>query len=227
MTYEPLESVFNRHNTDKNSLFHNYTRQYDALLQEYRTKPIKYLELGVYNGGSLKAMREALAHATHIVGVDIEPTCTEHADPTRGVYVEIGDATSEEVVQRLTATYGTFDVILDDASHINKDVIKSFELLFPLLNDNGLYIVEDTVCYKHPFYVDQAYDNHLTYFFKYTGHLNQWRHDSTEEGSVRDNCVDPFKIQKKAATPFEQGIDTIQYGVSYVAIKKKVRAHWI
>ncbi len=63
--------------------------------------------------------------------------------------------------------YDSFDIIIDDGSHMNRDVIKSFELLFPLLNDNGIYIVEDTICYKSHHYIDTNYENHLQYFFKY------------------------------------------------------------
>ena len=79
----------------------------------------------------------------------------------------------------------SFDIILDDGSHSNKDVINSFELLFPLLNDNGLYIVEDTICYKSNSHIFQNYENHLQYFFKYTQYLNQWRWDSTKGSLYR------------------------------------------
>jgi hypothetical protein len=54
---EPLDTIFNKYDTDKNSFLHNYTRQYDELLKNFRDKPIKYLEIGVLNSGSIKAMR--------------------------------------------------------------------------------------------------------------------------------------------------------------------------
>jgi hypothetical protein len=98
-------------------------------------------------------------------------------------------------------------------------------LLFPLLNDNGLYIVEDTICYKSQPHIDSKYRDHLQYFFKYTQYLNQWRYDSRE--GIKDNCIDPFKIQKKTDNVFEYSIDKIEYGCSYIAIHKKVRKHWI
>lgn len=44
---ESLDAIFNRYDTDKKSTFHNYTRQYEALLQGYRSREIKYLEIGV------------------------------------------------------------------------------------------------------------------------------------------------------------------------------------
>ncbi len=37
-----------------------------------------------------------------------------------------------------------FDIIVDDGSHINKHVITTFNILFPLLNHGGLYVIEDT-----------------------------------------------------------------------------------
>ena len=44
---------------------------------------------------------------------------------------------------------------------------------------------------------------------------------------VKDNCVDPFKISKKTDNIFEYSIDKIEFGVSYIAIHKKIRKNWI
>jgi hypothetical protein len=222
---EHLDTIFNKYDTDKNSHFHHYTRQYNALLSEFRNKPIKYLEIGVFNGGSLKAMRETFQESPCILGLDIDNRCKMYEDAENNVFVEIGDATNPSFIEHIIAKYGSFDVILDDGSHTNKDVIKTFELLFPLLHDNGLYIIEDTICYKSKPYLFPNHENHLQYFFKFTQYLNQWRFDSTE--GVKDHCVDPFKILKKTDNVFEYSIDKIEYGCSYVAVHKKVRTHWI
>ena len=222
---DSLNIIFDKYNTDKNSSFHNYSRQYDTLLQNFRDKPIKYLEIGVFNGGSIQSVREAFKNATCILGLDIDKRCLVYQDTSNNIFVEIGDATDSNFIKTITEKYGTFDIILDDGSHTNKDVIISFELLFPLLNDNGLYIVEDTICYKSPNYINTNYVNHLEYFFKYTQYLNQWRFDSTE--GIKDHCTDPFKIQKKTSNVFEYSIDKIEYGCSYIAISKKIRTHWI
>ena len=69
---EHIDTIFNRHNTDKNPSFHNYSRQYNTLFKEYRDKPLKYLEIGVFRGGSIKAMREVFPNATCILGLDID-----------------------------------------------------------------------------------------------------------------------------------------------------------
>jgi len=222
---ESLNTIFNKYDTDKNSFFHNYTRQYDELLKNFRDKSIKYLEIGVLNSGSIRAIRETFTYATCILGLDINNRCKDYENKENNIFIEIGDATDNNFIKNINEKYGTFDIILDDGSHINRDVIKSFELLFPLLNDNGLYIIEDTICYKSSPHIDNNYENHLQYFFNYTKYLNQWRHDSTD--GIKDNCIDPFKINKKTDNLFEYSIDKIEYGCSYIAIHKKIRNHWI
>jgi SAM-dependent methyltransferase len=222
---ETLDTIFNKYNTDKNTHFHNYTRQYDNLLRDFRDKPIKYLEIGVFTGESLNAFREAFLNAKCIVGVDIDNYCKNYENGEKNIFVEIGNATDPNFIKLITEKYGSFDIILDDGSHKNMDVINAFELLFPLLNDNGLYIVEDTICYKSRGHIAPHCENHLEYFFKYTKYLNQWRYDSTN--GIRDNCIDPFKIMKKTNNIFEYSIDKIEYGCSYIAISKKIRHHWI
>ncbi len=37
----------------------------------------------------------------------------------------------------------SLDIIIDDGSHINEHVIETFKMLFPLLKDGGLYVIED------------------------------------------------------------------------------------
>jgi hypothetical protein len=219
------EEIFLKFNTDKNKTFHNYSRQYEQLFQNFRDKPIKYLELGVFKGENIKAMREVFKNATCILGVDIDLSTKAYESIDNNIFVEIGNAADSTFITKINEKYGPFDIILDDASHRNDDVINSFEALFPLLNDNGIYIVEDTITYKSNMYINNNYPNHLDYFFKYTPFLNQWRFDSSE--GVKDHCVDPFKILKKTTNIFEYSIDKIEYGCSYIAIYKKIRTNWV
>ena len=61
------------------------------------------------------------------------------------------------------------NIIIDDGSHFPKDVIKSFNLLFSSLKENGLYFVEDTqTSYNHffkgnPFNLKYA-NTHMNFF---------------------------------------------------------------
>lgn len=221
-----IETIFNKFNTDKNSLFHNYSRQYEHLFKEWRNKEITFLEIGVFQGESIKAWRECFSNAIKLVGIDINPECKKYEDIENNIYIEIGDATDSNFLNYLIHKHGTFDIILDDGSHKNSHVIQTFEYLFPVLNDKGLYVVEDTICYKMKDCIDKRYPNHLDYFIKFIPFLNQRRYDDSTSG-IRDNCVDPFKIIKKSNNIFEKSIDKIEFGCSYIAINKLIRTHWI
>ena len=221
---ESLPTIFNRYNSDKNETFHNYCRQYEPLFERFRTKDIRLLEIGVFGGESLKIWRDAFPNAKYIVGVDINASCAKFSNPEKGIFVEILNATEASSIAMLNDKYGPFDIIIDDGSHINVDVFKTFEAAFPLLQEDGIYIVEDTICYEFPNYVRGSI-NHLEYFMKFIPILNQCRQHSIS--GIRDHCVDPFKIQKKTTNVFQQGIDKIEFGCSYIAIHKKTRFHWI
>ena len=195
---ESLVTIFDRHNTDKNSSFHNYCRQYDTLMKQFRErKTIKYLEIGVFNGGSLRAMSESFPNAECIVGIDINQECKIHENTSKNIFVEIGNATSDAMIHDITKKYGRFDIILDDGSHLNSEVIRTFELLFPLLNEDGVYIIEDTICYKFDYCHNPQFPNHLSYFTQCVYYLNRCRQwDSTDASSIKDCCIDPFKKNK-------------------------------
>jgi len=216
---ESVDIIFAKYNTDKNNKSHNYSRQYEDLFRKYRDLPIIYLEIGVFEGESLKAMREVFKNAKYIIGVDINPNCKKYENLEKNIIIEIGDATSEDFIKSLISKYGNFDIILDDGSHVNKDVIKSFEYLFPHLSDKGLYIVEDTDIYNlNEDYNNSNYPNHLAYFTKYLPYLN----------ITNDSLIaDPFKINRKTTNIFEASIDKIEYGVSYIGIHKLIKNHWL
>jgi len=103
---DSLDTIFNKYDTDKNTHFHNYTRQYNTLLNNLRDKPIKYLEIGVFNGGSIKAFRESFLNATCILGLDIDNRCKAYEDVNNNIFIEIGDATDSNFIKKITEKYG-------------------------------------------------------------------------------------------------------------------------
>jgi hypothetical protein len=215
---ESVDIIFAKYNTDKNNGGHNYSRQYEDLFRKYRDLPVVYLEIGIFEGESLKAMREVFKNAKCIIGIDINPSCKKYEDLDNNIIVEIGDAGSEDFIKSIISKYQNFDIILDDGSHINKDVIKSFEYLFPHLSNKGLYVVEDTHTARMPSYINNSYPNQLSYFTKFIPGLNiideKW-------------CADPFKVNRKTSDIFEASIDKIEFGVSYIGIHKLIRSNWL
>ena len=60
-----------------------------------------------------------------------------------GTEILIGDQSDHNFLKSVIDKYNNFDIIIDDGSHQSKHIITSFKYLFPYLNNNGLYVVED------------------------------------------------------------------------------------
>ena len=128
-------------NTDKSSLIHNYCVKYEKYLPYKRTDKLKILEIGVLNGESLRMWKDYFI-LSDIIGIDINTDCKKY-DEER-ITVEIGSQTDLNFLWEIGEKYEMFDMILDDGSHINNDVIFSFEQLFKYVKPGGIYVVEDT-----------------------------------------------------------------------------------
>jgi hypothetical protein len=135
-----LNEIGLKNGTDKSSNIHDYLKKYEKYFPFKRTDKIKLLEIGVLNGQSVKTWKDYFINAT-IVGIDIMDQC-KHYEEER-IHIEIGDQTDEYFLKNIMEKYGPFDLIIDDGSHINSHVIKSFKVLFESLNPQGLYVVED------------------------------------------------------------------------------------
>jgi len=116
---------------------------YDRIFNEIliKNRPIKMLEIGVCNGGSLEIWKKYLPSGSEIHGVDINPNCAK-LQFEENIHFHLGNATDKAFILDKFKDI-EFDIILDDGSHKCKDVIKTFEILFPKLAWGGIYIVED------------------------------------------------------------------------------------
>jgi demethylmacrocin O-methyltransferase len=76
-----------------------------------------------------------------IYGIDIyDKSCHNE----RRVRTFLGDQTDASFLLRVIAEIGNPNIVIDDGSHINSHVIQTFQILFPLLANDGIYVVEDT-----------------------------------------------------------------------------------
>ena len=126
---------------------HWYAAHYARHFQHLRRKKITVFEIGVggyenplEGGWSLRMWRRYFPKA-QIVGLDYYDK-SPHAEKRIRIYR--GDQSDEKLLRQIVAETGRPDIIIDDGSHQNRHVIKSFEVLFPLLADEGIYAVEDT-----------------------------------------------------------------------------------
>jgi hypothetical protein len=126
---------------------HRYAQHYQTHLLPLRNRPVKILEIGIggYSragqGGASLRMWKHFFPAGQIVGLDLRDKSFVEEDRIRAYR---GDQTDPELLRRIVAESGPFDVIIDDGSHRPEHIIASFGILFPLLQDDGIYVVEDT-----------------------------------------------------------------------------------
>ena len=119
----------------------HYLPIYDQLLESFIGSKVKMLEIGVYKGGSLKLWREFLGKDATIFGIDIDNDCVAY-DGVHGS-VRIGSQDDPQFIRRVVSEMGGVDVVLDDGSHVATHQLASFNVLFPILSEGGLYIIED------------------------------------------------------------------------------------
>ena len=130
-----LDEIGLKYGTDKASNGHDYLKVYEEIMPRFF--PLTLLEIGWFDGASMRTWREYLHKDSTIVGVDIEDK-----EPIRGVHFRKVDATRTEVDSEVNE-FGPFDFIIDDGSHLSPDVISTFILLWHRVRPGGYYIVED------------------------------------------------------------------------------------
>jgi cephalosporin hydroxylase len=119
----------------------HYLKHYDLFFSRFVNTPVRMLEIGVFEGGSLELWRKYLGPQATIYGIDIDPRCASFADePNR---VRIGSQDDPDFLRTVVEEMGGVDLVLDDGSHKGSHIIASFRALFPLLSDGGLYVIED------------------------------------------------------------------------------------
>lgn len=145
-TETPDNELFKIFSADTNvHKWHHYFDIYTRHFQQYRDRPIRMLEIGVFRGGSLRMWKEFFHPESTIVGIDIDSSCKAHEIADQNVYVRIGSQADPNFLAEVTGEFGPFDIILDDGSHKTHHQIVSFGALFrAALKDGGCYMVEDT-----------------------------------------------------------------------------------
>ena len=104
-------------------------------------RPLRFLEIGVSHGGSLQLWRKYFGPDAIIFGIDVDPRC--QAVGGADVNVRIGSQADPEFLRKVVAEMGGVDLILDDGSHIAEHQSASLDILFPLLSEGGVYVIED------------------------------------------------------------------------------------
>jgi len=128
---------------------HSYITFYEKLFKKKRgngKNSIKFLEIGVRTGASIILWGHYFGKNSSIYGIDHklkmkEPLLLENTQ------LKIAKAYDEGIFEFLR-TYGPFDIILDDGSHAEKDMVFVVKHYIPYLAKDGIMIIEDIPDYK-------------------------------------------------------------------------------
>ena len=115
-----------------------FIQLYEKYFSSLKNSKINILEIGVEGGDSLRIWREYFTNA-NICGIDIDKKDFK-IDNTE---ILQGDQSDKNFLKTLIDKYKNFDIIIDDGSHQAKHINTSFKFLFPYLNNNGIYVIED------------------------------------------------------------------------------------
>lgn len=147
-----FETFFN-HTGRVSDKWEQYLAVYSSELDHLRAagRPIRLLEIGVQNGGSLEIWQTYLPQGSTILGLDIDPDVAQLTFASDRIAVKVVDATQRAALEDALGN-STFDVIVDDGSHLCQDVIATFDILFDHLAAGGKYFIEDLHTSYYPTY---------------------------------------------------------------------------
>ena len=145
-TMKSLTDLAIKYKTDKHGI-HFYTKIYEKYMLPKIDQEIGLLEIGVggydepqKGGESLKMWADFFSKGK-IFSLDY---FEKKLNLGSRIKIFKGSQSNREDLMRIVNETGELDFIIDDGSHINRDVIYTFKTLFKFLKRGGYYFIEDT-----------------------------------------------------------------------------------
>lgn len=145
-TMKSLTDLAIKYKTDKHGI-HFYTKIYEKYMLPKIDQEIGLLEIGVggydepqKGGESLKMWADFFSKGK-IFSLDY---FEKKLNLGSRIKIFKGSQSNREDLMRIVNETGELDFIIDDGSHINRDVIYTFKTLFKFLKHGGYYFIEDT-----------------------------------------------------------------------------------
>lgn len=147
-----LVEIYKRHSgpgkfNDKGTV-HSYVETYEELLAPYRNTAQYFLEIGLFDGHSMRMWEEYFGQQCDVCGIDCDEQPHGGLADLRPMikecehYIYIFDATNDGLVEK---NFGglKFDVIIDDAAHNLEQQLELIKVWLPRMTPGSIYIVED------------------------------------------------------------------------------------
>jgi len=164
---DPIQSndllkLTNYYQSDKGNAHgprHDYAKYYQRYFYARRRQKLRVLEIGIARGSSLKTWASFFPNS-YIEGIDINPNCRTLCEDFENVEILIGDAKTYDFEDRV------FDIIVDDGSHLARDIIATWSNLEKNVHGETIYVVEDIhatfdKAYVEAFYAKRRLDENL------------------------------------------------------------------
>jgi hypothetical protein len=150
-----LNNIFNHFGTDKGSkvsnpytkninkdyLGHGFSKYYEKHFKNLKGKKINVLEIGVWKGASTASFFYYLSKA-NFYAIDRNFKFNYYSKRIKFIYC---DTSSHKDLVKLKEYFQknkliSFDIIIDDGGHQMNQQIKSFEILYDKVKNNGVYL---------------------------------------------------------------------------------------
>ena len=174
-----------KYKTDKGSE-HNYLEVYEKYMKNSRNKSISLFEIGVggYNslneGGNSLRMWESYFKKGKVYAIDLYDKSQLQTDRIK---IFKGSQIDKNFLEKIFRKIGKVDFIIDDGSHQNNHIIKTFEYIFKYLKKGGYYFIEDIQTSYWPGYKGNSFDlnvskNAINYFKTIVDKINYMELDN-------------------------------------------------
>ena len=199
----------NKYGTDKIS-HHKYDQYYDLYLNRLYDEEGSIIEIGVEQGKSIEMWLKVFERA-HIYGLDI-------GKEYRGKRYDVlkVDQSDKSQLSHAIQVMNTERVlfVIDDGSHIPEHQLLTFNMLFPLLMDGGVYIIED---------VETSYWSKGGLYGYKTRYGYRHRNSIVEMFKSIADVVNKEFIKHKIKTPIKHlnSIHSITFGRNCIIINKR------
>ena len=141
-----LRELYAEHHGKLSDKWSLYLDAYEDALSPATARPVRLLEIGVQNGGSMEIWPRYFREGHLFVGCDVDPACAQLTYDDPRVQIVVGNANVDETQERILGLSDQYDIVIDDGSHSSGDIVRSFARYFPHLSEGGLYIAEDLHC---------------------------------------------------------------------------------
>ena len=140
MNKNNFKSLFNNSKLQSIKL-DSYFEIYASIFNEFRKKPVTFVEVGIFGGGSLFMWKKYFHPKSRIIGIDLNPKSKLYEK--YGFEIFIGDQEDSKFWKSFYKKVGKVDILLDDGGHTD---LQQTQTLISSINNiklNGLIAIED------------------------------------------------------------------------------------